>query len=126
MKTGTTTSEARRVSVGMTVLFAFFRIMKTTHDIAKELLALPNVPLVIEGWCEMRGHETTVQMTGYDPEGTAIMVQKCVDEKVAAETRQWMKDHTEVVWMNIRTPDLAAGHDSVNAEVCQPEGAKKL
>lgn len=75
--------------------------MKTTHDIAKELLALPNVPLVIEGWCEMRGHETTAQMTGYDPEGTAIIVQKCVDEKVAAETCQWMKDHMEMVWMNI-------------------------
>jgi hypothetical protein len=49
--------------------------MKTTHDIAKELLALPNVKLVVEGWCEVGGHETTAEMTEYDPDGTAILVQ---------------------------------------------------
>lgn len=49
--------------------------MKTTHDIAKELLALPNVKLVVEGWCKMGGHETTVEMTEYDPDGTAILMQ---------------------------------------------------
>jgi hypothetical protein len=88
--------------------------MKTTHDIACELLALPNVPLKVEGWCEMRGHEMVAQMTEYDPEGAAILMQKCVDEAVATETRQWMKDHTEAVWMNIKSQEFTEGLDSVN------------
>jgi len=54
--------------------------MKTTHQIAAELLALPNVPLVIEGWItDWPGHEMTASMTTYDPEGTAIIWQKPVD-----------------------------------------------
>lgn len=51
-------------------------IGKTTHEMANELLALPDVPLVIEMWCEMERHEMTASMTSYDPEGTAIIWQK--------------------------------------------------
>ena len=72
--------------------------MKTTHQIAKELLALPDVKLVVEGWCDMAGHELTAKMTGYDPENTAILIQGCVDPAVEEEMLQWMKDHAEVVW----------------------------
>ena len=49
----------------------------TTHEMAKQLLALPDVPLVIEGLVTMTwSHETVAEMTGYDPEGTAIIWQK--------------------------------------------------
>jgi len=50
--------------------------MKTTHQIARELLALPDVELVIEGWCQMNGHTMAAAMTDYDPEGTAIIWQQ--------------------------------------------------
>lgn len=49
---------------------------KTTHEMARELLALPDVKLVIEMWCEMRGHEMSADMTAYDSTGTAIIWQK--------------------------------------------------
>jgi len=47
-----------------------------THQIAQELLALPDVELVIEGWCQMAGYTMAVAMTNYDPEGTAILWQQ--------------------------------------------------
>jgi hypothetical protein len=51
--------------------------MKTTHQIAKELLALPDVELVIEYWVMMRPEsEMVAEMTEYDPNGTAIIWQK--------------------------------------------------
>lgn len=52
--------------------------MKTTHQVAQELLELPNVELVIEGWCDMQslGYTMEAAMTGYDPDGTAILWQK--------------------------------------------------
>ncbi len=53
--------------------------MKTTHQIAMDLLALPDVPLVIEMWCVMDGYETVARMTEYDPEGTAIICQEKVE-----------------------------------------------
>jgi len=59
---------------------------KTTHQMACELLALPDVPLVIETWCTEDDKEMVAEMTGYDPEGTAIIWQKPnkpEDEKIA-------------------------------------------
>jgi len=53
---------------------------KTTHKLAKELLELPDVPLTIEMWCEMDGHEMVASMTGYDPTGTAIIWQKPINK----------------------------------------------
>jgi hypothetical protein len=50
--------------------------MKTTHELARELLTLPDVPLVIEMWCRMDGHEMAAEMTEYDPAGTAIIWQR--------------------------------------------------
>ncbi len=41
---------------------------KTTHQIAAELLALPDVPLHIEMWCEMDGYETVAKMAEYENE----------------------------------------------------------
>ena len=49
---------------------------KTTHEMAQELLKLPDVPLHIEMWCSMSGHEMIAEMTDYDPDGTAIIWQK--------------------------------------------------
>jgi hypothetical protein len=49
---------------------------KTTHEIARELLALPDVPLVVEMWVTMHGYTMTASMTDYDPDGTAIIWQK--------------------------------------------------
>lgn len=81
--------------------------MKTTHQIAKELLALPDVPLVIEGWVGMSsyGHETIAVMTEYDPTGTAILVQRPTAEAAA----KWMREARPKVpgeegeprWLNI-------------------------
>lgn len=54
--------------------------MKTTHELAAELLALPNVPLMIEGWVQMKGYEATAQMLdrGIDDHeyGQAIITQQ--------------------------------------------------
>jgi hypothetical protein len=49
--------------------------MKTTHQIAMELLALPDIPLVIEGWCQMDNHEMVAEITGYS-DREAIIWQK--------------------------------------------------
>lgn len=47
--------------------------MKTTHQVGRELLALPDVPLHIEYWCRLEGDEPIPQMTEWDPQGTAIL-----------------------------------------------------
>lgn len=49
--------------------------MKTTHELARELLSLPDVRVVIELWCSMEGYEPTAIMTDYDSH-TAIIVQR--------------------------------------------------
>ena len=64
--------------------------MKTTHELAQELLALPNVPLVVEGWCRQRGLVLTAVMTEYDPEGTAILVQQAVTAPETGTEDRWM------------------------------------
>jgi hypothetical protein len=51
-------------------------IGKTTHEMAQSLLALPDVPLVVEAWCQMEHYEMVAEMTEYDPSGTAIIWQK--------------------------------------------------
>jgi hypothetical protein len=48
--------------------------MNTTRDLASDLLALPNVPLCVEGWAQGDNEQIKAKMTGYDPEGTAILV----------------------------------------------------
>lgn len=53
-------------------------IGKTTHQMARELLGLPDVRLVIEMWCDMENREMSADMTEYDPDGTAIIWQKPV------------------------------------------------
>lgn len=51
--------------------------MKTTHQIARELLALPDVRLVVEYWIMLgEEYEMVAEMTEYDTEGTAIIQQK--------------------------------------------------
>lgn len=57
--------------------------MKTTHQLARELYLLPDVPVVIEYWASIRGHEPTALMTEYDPDGTAIIVQYPVKDSSA-------------------------------------------
>ena len=57
---------------------------KTTHEMARELLALPDVPLVIELWCDMEGCECVAELTGYDDQ-TAIIYQKLVCDKTREE-----------------------------------------
>jgi hypothetical protein len=83
--------------------------MKTTHQLAKELLALPDVDLVVEGWCQMRGHELAAKMTQYDPDGTVILIQECVDKKVAEEMKKWRQEHPVLVshqWINNKQNEL--------------------
>lgn len=46
--------------------------MKTTHQVARELLALPDVPLKVELWCGWDNPKAV--MSQYDPEGTAFIV----------------------------------------------------
>jgi len=48
--------------------------MKTTHQIAEELLQLPDVQLHIEGWCLLDNQEICAVMSEYDPEGTAFLI----------------------------------------------------
>jgi hypothetical protein len=56
--------------------------MKTTHQIAAELLQLPDVPLRVEGWCQRDGYETAAVMTAYDPENEAILIQRQVADRL--------------------------------------------
>lgn len=72
--------------------------MKTTHQIAAELLALPDVPLVIEGWCMMDNHEMVAKITDYC-DGTAIIMQK-PDPRLPRRT---MRDFGTFKWLNIPT-----------------------
>lgn len=48
----------------------------TTHELARELLELPDVRLVVEGWCGGRDSRIYAVMSGFDSEGTAILVQR--------------------------------------------------
>lgn len=58
--------------------------MKTTHQLAKELLTLPDVQLVVEYWIMMDStHEIVAEMTKYDPKNTAIIWQKPNNAKSA-------------------------------------------
>jgi len=55
--------------------------MKTTHQMARELLSLPDVRLVIELWImQSEDCEMVAEMTEYDPEGTAIILQKPTEQ----------------------------------------------
>lgn len=54
--------------------------MKTTHQLAAELLALPDVRIVTEGWLASTNHEPAAVMTSYDPQGTAIIMQKSINQ----------------------------------------------
>ncbi len=49
--------------------------MTTTHKLAWKLLALPDVPVVIELWMNREGFDPEPVMTEYDPTGTAIIIQ---------------------------------------------------
>ncbi len=44
----------------------------TTHEMARQLLDLPDVRLTIQGWATMNNHQMTAEITGYD-ENTAII-----------------------------------------------------
>lgn len=57
----------------------FRKRRKTTHEMAKELLALPDIPLVIEGWCDMPGYAMTAELTDYDNK-VAIIWQKPIKQ----------------------------------------------
>lgn len=61
---------------------------KTTHEMARELLALPDVPLEVELWCNMSGHECSAVMTDYDPTGTAIICQVRQNDTEPNQTKQ--------------------------------------
>jgi hypothetical protein len=74
--------------------------MKTTHQIARELLALPDVELVIEGWCPMDNHEMVAEITSYD-ENTVIIWQK-PDPRLPART-EFHAPSGSWRWLNIST-----------------------
>ena len=71
---------------------------KTTHQIATELLALPDIPLVIEGWCMMDNHEMIAEITSYD-DNEAIIWQK-PDPRLPPRT---IKDYGTFRFLNIST-----------------------
>jgi len=50
--------------------------MKTTHELARELLELPDVPVKVEYWTADADSEPVALMTEYDPEGTAMICQR--------------------------------------------------
>lgn len=53
----------------------------TTHELALELMKLPDVTVVIEGWSCFEYERIFAVMTGYDPEGTAILINRNKDWK---------------------------------------------
>lgn len=70
----------------------------TTHQMAKALLDLPDVPLIIEGWCRLDNHEMTASITDYDDE-VAIIWQK-PDPRLPRRT---VEDFGTWKWLNIPT-----------------------
>ena len=54
--------------------------MKTTHQMARELLALPDVPLYIDEWFYHWGDREIVAEMTNNPEGTALIWQKPVNQ----------------------------------------------
>lgn len=73
--------------------------MKTTHELGKELLALPNVPVVVEYWCSDNRQEPVPLMTEYDPEGTAMICQGQTNGHIAQEPKprptRWIRNIKE-------------------------------
>ena len=67
---------------------------------AKALLDLPDVPLVIEGWCKMDNHEMTASITDYD-EDVAIIWQK-PDPRLPKRT-EFHAPFGSWKWLNIPT-----------------------
>jgi hypothetical protein len=70
----------------------------TTHEMAHRLLLLPDIKLVIEGWCVMDNHEMTASITDYS-EDEAIIWQK-PDPRLPART---VEDCGSWRWINIPT-----------------------
>lgn len=70
----------------------------TTHEMARQLLALPDIRLTIEGWCRLNNHQMTAEITGYD-ENTAIIWQK-PDPRLPERTTH---DCGAFRWINIPT-----------------------
>lgn len=56
--------------------------MKTTHELAKELMELPDMEIVVEGWISHRGYEIAAVRSGFDPERVAILVQIPEQKKI--------------------------------------------
>jgi len=56
--------------------------MKTTHQLAQELLSLPDVKVIVELWC---GSDPVAVMTGYDPDNTAIIMMQEHWDQIAYE-----------------------------------------
>jgi hypothetical protein len=70
----------------------------TTHEMARQLLSLPDINLVIEGWCIMNNHEMTASITDYS-EDDAIIWQK-PDPRLPPRTEE---DCGSFRWINIPT-----------------------
>lgn len=69
--------------------------MKTTHQLAQELLDLPDVPLKVELWAGW--DNPTAVMSEYDPEGTAFIVDESTLKPVEMDPR--MAAASKWVWV---------------------------
>lgn len=73
---------------------------KTTHELAKELLDLPDVSVGVELWCERENYEPVAVMTQYVPDDRAIIVQKWDGEGPEPGLSSDFYS-TEVTWHNL-------------------------
>lgn len=57
---------------------------------------MPDVPLVVEGWCDTKENGIVAKMTQYDPDGEAILVSGREPIHYPEESFPW-------VWVNMRS-----------------------
>lgn len=75
----------------------------TTHQLAAQLLALPDIPVCIEGWVPMKGYKIKAKITSYDT-NQAIIVQQATRhqqcENAGLAKRMEERFPTQWVWRN--------------------------
>jgi len=84
--------------------------MKTTHQIANELLQLPDVPLEIEGWCRVDKYEVVAEMTAHSPDSVAIIWQK------PDESYDWVQEGIDEGWLKWQTCEGQHGYVNIKQD----------
>lgn len=74
--------------------------MKTTHQLAHELLSLPDVEVVLEGSCHGEDYEIGTKLTSYDKNKAIVMMIDKMPIKDRNDYNRKMEEKfpTEMMW----------------------------